>query len=186
MPLIRHKGPVFTWEQWGLVLKDIQSTVPILFGWYPYRGKPRLGLVSCNTFGATMTSVVPVAIHSQATKKKVRSSKVKAYLLHPTTNPIQQIAPYNSWREKLEVNSNDSSVVIAMDLPSADQVPSPSTSAIAPAGEAVILGTTGNGFPGYTIFGPDPVWAIAIVGNGNSRINVIQTGWEDAELSCPD
>ena len=132
--------------------------------------------MSSNTFGATMTEIVDICLEDETTPKRRLRTQTKTYFIHPTTNPFQAVAPYNPNRYKTMIVAVDVSIVITMDLPTV--TPDPTTGSLAPNGTSVVCGTTGNGFDGYDIYGPDPLWIVAILGNGNCRVDVVQTFWE--------
>lgn len=119
--------------------------------------------------------IVPVKVTNNpepAKKSKLRST-VKSYSIDPVNVPTALLAPYNPKRVMAHVTTNDTSCVISLDNPS--NSPVTSTAGNAPPGNSIQLGTMGNGFDGYDIYGPDPIWAVAIVGNAVTRVNIVQT-----------
>lgn len=126
-----------------------------------------------------MSEMVSISLQEDETQDRSRLRTVMhTYNLHPTNNPVQAIAPYNPRRFKTLITAIDVTITLTMDNPTV--FPDPTTGSIAPVNNAsIILGTTGNGVDGVEVYGPDALWAVAITGNGNCRVVVVQTFWED-------
>jgi hypothetical protein len=133
--------------------------------------------VSFSIFGVTMTDLVDIEIKEDLKPKRRLTSNIHTYEVN-ATNPVQQLTGFNTMRHKVRVSSNDVSVIVTQDNPPGGQSNPNNTASLPPQGASVVLGTTGNGFPGYDIYGPDPLWAVNVQGNGNCRVEVVEHIWE--------
>jgi hypothetical protein len=137
-----------------------------------------LEFASCSISGVMMTEdIVSIAIKEDTLPRKRLTSNIHTYLVN-AANPVVPLTAYNIMRHKVRVTSNDVAVIITQDNPPGGQVNPNNTASLAPQGASVVLGSTGNGFPGYDIYGPDPLWAVNIQGNGNCRVEVVEQIWE--------
>lgn len=131
--------------------------------------------MSFSIFGATMTEIVDISLEEESTPKRRLRSFGHVYEVN-AANPIVPLVPYNVNRYKTFIVASDVSVMLTMDLPTVAPEPA-NTGALTP-NTGIVCGTTGNGFDGYEFYGPDPIWAVNILANGNCRVNVVQTVWE--------
>ena len=128
-----------------------------------------------------MTDTVKVAVKGERKKEVSYKTVIKSYEIHPTTNPLQMVAPFNPSREKCWISPVDVTIVVTNDLPPQDQIPSQTVSGgICPQGAAALLASQGNGNNGYEFYGPDALYVVAIAGNTACRVNVSQLVRADA------
>ena len=125
-----------------------------------------------------MTEIVGITLEEDLTQKRRLVSNAKTFSVDTVNNPVQLIVPFNPSRYKTFIVSNDTTCVVTADNPPG-ATPITTVGATPPPGASIVVGTTGNGFDGYEIYGPDPLWAIAIVGNTITRLDVIQTIWDN-------
>jgi hypothetical protein len=126
-----------------------------------------------------MTTPVRVSIESDSEKDRCLTTKMHSYELNNGTFPVQPILEYNPRRYKAHISSADVSIVLSQDNPPGGQTSPANTGGLAPQGAQIVCGTLGNGFPGWDIYGPDPLWAISIQGNGNCRVMVTEHIWDE-------
>lgn len=121
--------------------------------------------------------IVGVRIHADNRKssKRYLRSTIKCYAIDNVTVPTVQLAPFNPNRASAVITTNDVACVVTQDNPPPTTVAS--AAANAPPGNSAHISPMGNGFEGIEIFGPDPIWAISITGNTQTRVNVIQHIW---------
>lgn len=104
-------------------------------------------------------------------------STLKSYSIDNVNQPVVLLAPYNAKRYKCRITTNDTSCVLTMDNPGNTTIVS--AAATAPQGNSIMIGTMGNGFDGYEIYGPDNIYAQSVQGNAVTRVNIIQTFYVD-------
>jgi len=120
----------------------------------------------------------PARVHiveddTKPAKRVCYRSTLKSYSIDNVNQPTVLLAPYNAKRYVAHVTTNDTSCIITLDNPA--NTPVVSAAATAPTGNSIQLGTMGNGFDGYDIYGPDPIWAVSVQGNAVTRVNIVQT-----------
>lgn len=122
-----------------------------------------------------MTEIVDISLEDEVTPKRRLRSFCHTYEVN-AANPIVPVVPYNVNRYKTFIVAVDVSIIVAMDLPTVG--PDPANAGGLVPNTGIVCGTTGNGFDGYEFYGPDPIWIVNVQGNGNCRVNVVQTVWE--------
>lgn len=116
------------------------------------------------------TDCVDIEIREDDTQKREIRSIIHTYRLDNVTNPVQVLVPYNVSRIMARIINVNTSVVVGRGaVPTGT---SGTVAGIAPDGESIVVNTSGNGYRGQDIYGPEQIWAQSIQGNGATLVVV--------------